>query len=89
MLSFDIIALTETWLTPLVIDRLVSIDGYVMLHQDRDTSNCNGKKKKGGGIVIYVKSPFEPYNTIMHDLCNNTMGSEAIYCKPGNKELVI
>ena len=46
LLGYDILGLTETWLTPKVIDRLVDIDGYTLLRQDRITKTSSGKVKK-------------------------------------------
>jgi len=44
----DIIAITETWLDPLVPDSFVCISGYNLARCDR---NANG-----GGVALYIKS---------------------------------
>ena len=46
----DIIAITETWLTPEVQDSEAALDGYVLLRSDRSVG------RKGGGVAIYVAS---------------------------------
>ena len=46
----DIIAITETWLTPEVQDSEAALDGYVLLRSDRSVG------RKGGGVAIYVVS---------------------------------
>ena len=44
----DIIAITETWLEPLIPDSFVRISGYNLVRCDR---NANG-----GGVALYIKS---------------------------------
>ena len=90
LLHYDIIAISETWLHPMVSDRLIDIDGYSVMRQDRDTCTPNGKRKKGGGIVIYIESSLYPYVTMIKGECNQD-GEELwiSICKPGNKKAIL
>src|SRR5436190_22727871 len=47
--SYDIIALSETWLKPHVSDSLVQLDGYHFFRHDR-------LDKGGGGIGCYIRN---------------------------------
>ena len=42
LVKYDVISFTETWLSPIVIDRLISLDGYTMIRQDRNILMQNG-----------------------------------------------
>ena len=89
---YDIIALTETWLSPLIDDRLARIDGFHMLRQDRNRQCLNGKRKKGGGIVVHINNNLGPYVSLMHEFCENDSNSETLWFyinKPGVKKSII
>ena len=47
LLDFDIIALTETWLTGELPDNLYSVHGYKLIRCDRQT--------RGGGVALYIR----------------------------------
>ena len=49
--SFDILALSETWLTSEICDNEISIKGYSVVRKDRQDSS----KVCGGGVLIYVR----------------------------------
>ena len=49
--SFDILALSETWLTSEIWDNEISIKGYSIVRKDRQDSS----KVCGGGVLIYVR----------------------------------
>ena len=53
---YDIIALTETWLSPMISDRVVMLKTHNLFRQDRNIVCNNGKAKKGGGIAVHVKT---------------------------------
>lgn len=46
---FDIIAMSETWLTKLVPDNIIDIDGFRVVRRDREEG-------RGGGILFYVRN---------------------------------
>ena len=50
--SFDVIAVSETWLNESIPDNSVSLPGYVIIRHDRK----NLKKKGGGGVCLYVST---------------------------------
>ena len=49
-LKLDVLCLTETWLTPLIVDSSISIDGYSIFRRDR----ADGRR--GGGVCIFTKN---------------------------------
>ena len=51
--SFDILALTETWLTSDIEDGEISIPGYSTVRSDRDKTKSS--KSCGGGILVYIR----------------------------------
>ena len=53
-IGFDIICVSETWLTPSIPDVAVSIPGYRLWRLDR----MEQRDKRGGGLCIYVKSMY-------------------------------
>lgn len=54
--DYDVIILTETWLTPSVFDNEMFDSRYVVFRKDRDL--VNSSKKAGGGVLVAVKSEF-------------------------------
>ena len=64
----DFICLTETWLTTFASDKLLVLDGYMMLHQDRMQKNKKGKMKKGGGILLYYKTQYCSFIKLIPEL---------------------
>ena len=92
LVHYDVISFTETWLSPIVIDRLISLDGYTMMGQDRDIQTQKGRRKRGGGLVIYVWTVLQPYTNVVSNECQNSQNSEELWmniCKPRNKKSVI
>ena len=87
----DIIAITETCLTPRATDHLLTMNNYGFIKQDRTFLNENNATKKGGGILIYFKNVLEPYMLILkNSVCN--MHSEELWItikKPGRKILTL
>ena len=57
--SFDVLSLTETWLTPNVSDDELNIFGYTFVRRDRSDPG----KSQGGGVLVYVKDGI-PYSTM-------------------------
>jgi hypothetical protein len=71
--NFDIIAVTETWLTDSMSGSEVNIDGYTLFRRDRSTI----KSQKGGGVLLYVKECFCAFE---HEKLNK-LKCEAIWVK--------
>lgn len=44
----------ETWLTQLIPDANVELQGFTAVRADRDTQACG--KSKGGGLIVYIKN---------------------------------
>ena len=91
MNGFDIIAITETWLTERADDRLLTFPNYSFIRRDRKYLNRNNKTKKGGGIIIYFKAILEPYiTTIDHDVNNKHIEELWVQCsRPGHKKFIL
>jgi hypothetical protein len=53
--DFDILGVTETWLSPLISDDCYNVDGYTLWRKDR-IDNQKDKDCSGGGIGLYVKN---------------------------------
>ena len=60
--DYDIICLTESWLNCNVENSVRDVPGFNIYRQDRQ-SEVNQVKKRGGGILVYIKSKWAPYIT--------------------------
>ena len=49
--EIDIVGVTETWLSSMVLDSELNIKNFSLFRQDRDKIRQN----KGGGVLLYVK----------------------------------
>ena len=70
--TFDVIAMSETWLTDAIDTDLYNIDGYDLFISSRFHKN-------GGGVAIYVRNIYQ--SNVLNDLTNvieNCMESIAI-----------
>ena len=79
---FDILALTETWLTPDITNDEIYISGYSIILRDRQ----NIVKSCGGGTLVFVRDSI--LFVVKSDLINNNTDFESIwlelrrpYCK--------
>ena len=63
--NFDVLTLSETWLSSNISDREVTIPGYTLVRKDRNGST----KLNGGGVLFYIRDniPF----TVKKDLSSN------------------
>lgn len=50
--NYDIIGITETWLTDKILDSEICMEDYTLLRRDRKYPN----KTRGGGVAIYIKN---------------------------------
>ena len=89
--GFDIIAITETWLTKRADDRLLHFPNFSFIRQDRTYLNEKNIVKKGGGILLYFKTTLEPYITLLDHSTNNKHIEETwVQCKmPGHKNFTL
>ena len=60
--DYDIICLSETWLHSTVENSLIDLPGFIIYRQDRK-SDTHQVKKRGGGILVYVKHKWSSYIT--------------------------
>ena len=74
---FDILPITETWLTSNVIDNEIHIDGYSLYRKDR----ISPTEKSGGGCFIYVRNNLV-YNE--QDIASNN--SECIWIESNRQQ---
>ena len=82
----DLICLSETWLTAKVNDALLTHAGYDYIRHDRLG------KKKGGGLLVYIKNNLSPFVEIMPDIKYTDSVSEEMwlfFSKPGVKKVII
>lgn len=75
---FDIVALSEMWLQCLCLDNLL------VNRRDRQTNALNGKTKRGGGIVIYIKNEFDVTAWPLLSVSNSDLELLCISAKLGN-----
>lgn len=57
-LNFDILAISETWLTNNIENDIISIEGYTVIRRDRP--------RRAGGVCIYIRKKYK-YNIIYSD----------------------
>lgn len=60
--DYDVLAITETWLSPLIPDSTVSLGGLHLIRSDRNVH--------GGGVALYIRDTYSA--TIIS--CSNTEG---------------
>ena len=69
-LNLDVITFSETWLGPHVHSGLLNLDGFQLFRADRQTGR--GKKKRGGGLITYVRGA---HSSSCEQLCNLDISS--------------
>ena len=90
MKGFDIICISETWLHEKIQDTLVKFEGYKLYRQDRHS--YPGVKKRGGGLLIYIKDELSGFSNLIAPLCKTTPNLEQMWleiCKPNFKRQLI
>jgi len=63
--QYDLVAISETWLSPSVSDAQIMLNGYSLVRRDRGG--------RGGGVAIYIK------NSINFNLINTSNSIEQIW----------
>ncbi len=63
--DIDVLSLSETFLTDNIADECLSVPGYKLYRNDRDS-------RHGGGVAVYVK------DTILHTFLSDAQSSTAI-----------
>ena len=89
--DFDIICLSETWLHNAVENSVINLPGFINYRQDRDSS-LNQVKKRGGGILVFVKQRWAPYITEfpqMNTVCGDLEALWLLLDPPRQRRLLI
>ena len=66
--DYDIMCFCETWLTSAYKDQMIAMDGFDIFRLDRETggiTNNNGKPKRGGGLIIYIKKELSKHTKFL------------------------
>ena len=90
--GYNIIGVSETWLTSRADDRILRFPGYVIVRQDRQAIPPRTKPKKGGGLLLYIREELEAYVQLLTPFCHCTCYSEELWIKitpPGHKHLIL
>ena len=86
----DIITMSETWLNSAVSSKSMQLEGFVEYRQDR---TLGGKgKKRGGGLLTYVKNSCASESEELVDLNKCSVDIEAqwtILHRPHSKDVVV
>ena len=61
MNGYDVICISESWLHEKISDSTIEFEGYNMFRQDRGRDDAI-IKKRGGGLVVYIKNNLAPYS---------------------------
>ena len=81
--GFDIVGISESWLHESISSSHIGFEGYKLYRQDRGQHNPN--KKRGGGLVIYVKNDISAYSNLVLPYCKVSSHLEQLWleiCKP-------
>ena len=76
----SVCTISETWLTNNIPNKLIEIDGFNIIRNDRTTiSDINSKVKRGGGLLTYITKQIEIF-AVIPDLagCDNNLESQWI-----------
>ena len=88
--DFDILCFSETWTNPTYTDEMLALSGYDLFRSDRDSSI--GIHKRGGGLIIYVKTTLSKYTTTLEYAKKVTANLEQIFIcidKPNVRKQII
>jgi hypothetical protein len=78
LLTSDIIGVTETWLQKSYKNDQLQLDGYILLHKDRDeqfSKENKNVKLSGGGIALYIRPELQP---VVHEIPNLNLDIELL-----------
>ena len=65
----DIAVITETHLCAKHTDNILSVPGYTLYRRDRSIRNKSGRRMKGGGVAVYIRSTL--LSTVWKYSCDN------------------
>lgn len=72
--DIDVLAITETWLTPSIEDACVNIENYNLSRLDRQ---IGGRKARGGGLMVFTKKKYDVNDTKFNCLNRSNQNIEA------------
>ena len=88
--GFDVIGISESWLHDAISSSQLGFEGYILYRQDRGQNQLI--RKRGGGIVAYVKDALSSYSNLILQYCKTTNNLEQLWleiCKPNYKRQII
>ena len=79
----SICTISETWLTDKIPNKLIEIDGFNFVRNDRTTMSHTGNRiKRGGGLLTYVSKEIEIFSIIPKITeCENNLESQWLELK--------
>ena len=88
----DVLTFSETWLKPYLNTKLVELAGYKIIRLDRGTDSGKRVKKRGGGLITYIKqkhaSNLESLDAL--NISNEHIEAQWIYVhRPSCKNVVV
>ena len=69
--NIDIFTISESWLHSKIDTGLIQIEGYNAYRLDREGHNT--KKKRGGGLLTYVKKSYDVYVQDSENISTNDL----------------
>ena len=95
--DFDVpvLCFCETWLNSNTTDQMISLEGFDLFRLDREKGNIttkNGKPKRGGGLIMYVKTKLSDSAEIVEELSSISGNVEQIWVeieKPNTRKQLI
>ena len=76
----SIICMTETWLNSGITNENIAIDGFDIARLDRSFEQT--KKRRGGGICIYVNKRWCTNFSVKHSICNEDVEMLCVSFRP-------
>ena len=74
-----ILTITESWGTEKIADDFLEIEGFTMIRHDR---RAESGKKKGGGLIIYVRKDWGTNISVKHSVCNTDLEAISLSIRP-------
>ena len=93
--TYDIICLSETWLTNGHTDNMIQIPDYDFIRLDRacgNIPNASNRPKRGGGLIIYFRKSISQYISIVPSISIISRDLEQLwilYERPNHRTEVI
>ena len=82
--DFDVLCFSETWLNSTYNDQMINIQGFEIFRLDREVGNIRtktGKKKRGGGLIIYIKNELAQYTSVIEESSSITPEMEQLWIR--------